>query len=143
MFKIVESFLLTLWIGSMWTVGYLVAPVLFSQLDDRIIAGMLAGKMFSLVSYAGLISASILLIAQLLRHGLPSRQYWLSGVLIIMLALICVGEFVLQPQMAALKAAGLAGENMTQFSRVHGMASILYLLNSVMGLILIARWHRA
>lgn len=142
MFKTIENILLTLWIGSMWTVGYLVAPVLFSQLDDRIVAGMLAGQMFSIISYIGLMSASILLITQLLRHGLPSRQHWLSGVLIIMLILTGIGEFVLQPQMAALKAAGLAGENITQFSRVHGMASILYLLNSVMGLVLIARWQR-
>ena len=127
----------------MWAVGYLVVPVLFSQLDDRATAGMLAGEIFSLVSYIGLGTGLILLIGQWFRHGRPSRQHWLSGVLIIMLLIVCLGEFVLQPQMATLKMAGLVGENMAQFSRVHGMASILYLVNSVLGLVLIARWHRA
>ena len=30
---------LTLWIGALWTVGYVVAPTLFSTLSDRALAG--------------------------------------------------------------------------------------------------------
>ena len=127
----------------MWTVGYLVAPVLFSQLDDRAMAGNLAGEMFTLVSYIGLVSGLILLAGQWLRHGRPSRQHWLSGIMLIMLLVISLGEFILLPQMVVLNDAGLVGENMTQFSRLHGIASILFLINSLLGLVLVARWHRA
>ncbi|MCK5382667.1 MAG: DUF4149 domain-containing protein, partial [Gammaproteobacteria bacterium] len=30
-----ERILLTLWVGSLWVVGFVVAPVLFAELDDR------------------------------------------------------------------------------------------------------------
>jgi hypothetical protein len=123
-------------------VGYLVTPVLFYQFDDRAIAGLLAGKMFTLVSYIGLGAGILLLVGQLVRYGRPSRQHWHGGLLLLMLILVCVGEFILQPQMAALKQAGLTGEVQAQFARLHGIASIVYLLNSVLGLVLVSRLFR-
>ena len=44
---------LTLWIGGLWAVGYLVAPTLFYTLADRALAGMVAGKLFTLIAYVG------------------------------------------------------------------------------------------
>ena len=45
---------ITLWVGGMWAIGYMVAPVLFSSLGDRQLAGLVAGKLFSLIGkYAG------------------------------------------------------------------------------------------
>ena len=137
-----ERIILTLWIGSMWTVGYLVVPVLFSQLEDRALAGMLAGQMFTIVSYIGLVAGSLLLVREMIKYGRPSRQHWHSVVLIIMLVFIMIGEYVLQPQMAELKAAGLEGEVAELFGRLHGIASVLYLVNSIFGLVLITRWNR-
>ena len=49
-----EQLLVTLWVGSLWAIGYLAVPILFSTLDDRMLAGMLAGKMFTAVSFIGL-----------------------------------------------------------------------------------------
>ena len=43
----------TLWVGGLWAIGYLAAPVLFSALSDKMLAGMLAGRMFSLIEYIG------------------------------------------------------------------------------------------
>ena len=143
MFYSFERILLTLWIGSMLTVGFLVAPVLFNTLDNRALAGLLAGDMFTNVSYIGLGIGPVLLIRQFVVHGLPSRQHWLSTILIIMLVIICIGEFVLQPQMAALKLAGLEGEVMKQFERLHGIASVLYVINSILGVVLVALWHKS
>ena len=34
-----------IWAGSLWTVGYLVAPTLFASFD-RVLAGSIAGLMF-------------------------------------------------------------------------------------------------
>ena len=39
--------LLVLWIGGMWAIGYVAAPVLFANLGDKQLAGMLAGRLFA------------------------------------------------------------------------------------------------
>ena len=45
---------LTLWVGGLWAIGYLVAPTLFATLADRQLAAMLAGKLFILIGWVGL-----------------------------------------------------------------------------------------
>jgi hypothetical protein len=139
MFLIGERLLLTLWVGALWAIGYLAVPTLFALLDDRILAGMLAGRMFTLVSYLGLVCGTLLLLGTVVRQGrgvLRSVRGWL---LLVMLLLVAVGEFGLQPLMAQLKAQGLAegSAQAAQFARLHGLASVLYLINSVCGLLLI------
>jgi hypothetical protein len=44
---LLAAWALTLWVGGFWAIGYLAAPMLFYNLDDRMLAGMLAGKMFT------------------------------------------------------------------------------------------------
>ena len=39
--------------------------------------------------------------------------------------------------MEELKAAGLDGENASRFGRLHGMSSVLFLINSLAGLALV------
>ena len=41
--------LIALWVGGMWAIGYMAAPVLFASLGDRQLAGMVAGKLFALI----------------------------------------------------------------------------------------------
>ena len=135
MFHIGERILLTLWVGGMWTVGYIVAPVLFKSLDDRMLAGNLAGQMFTIMSYIGLFCAVFLIVSQLMQS--LTMNNWRLWTLVVMLAIVIIGQFVLQPMMAELKAAGLEGETAKQFGRLHGVASILFLLNSIAGLTLV------
>lgn len=133
-----EQLLLTLWVGSLWAIGYLAVPVLFATLDDRILAGMLAGKMFTLVSFIGLgCGAGLLIIAlQASRRAVRDPRVLLP---VLMLVLVAVGEFVLQPMMAELKAQGLSegSETAARFGMLHGLASLLYLVNSIGGLALL------
>jgi len=133
-----EQVLMTLWVGSLWAVGYLAVPILFSTLDDRMLAGLLAGKMFTAVSFIGLACGSVLLA---MAFWAGSRGFRDARVLLIgiMLVLVAVGEFVLQPEMAQLKAQGLieGSEQAARFGMLHGIASLLYLANSVLGLILL------
>ena len=139
MFSTIDRLLSTLWIGSLWAIGYLAVPILFYAFDDRAVAGMLAGKMFTLVSYIGLGCGALLLMLTL--KSPPSvwsaRRRWL---LVMMLGLVIVGEFVLQPMMAELKMEGLVAgsEQAASFARLHGIASILYLINSLAGAVLVA-----
>lgn len=139
MFRITEQLLLTLWIGGMWTVGYIVAPTLFALIDDRALAGAVAGHLFSIMSYIGLLSACILLWGQCYRANISWRQNWRFWILIVMLLIILIGEFYLQPLMAELKQAGLqdGSDIARQFGQLHGVASALFVINSLLGLILI------
>jgi hypothetical protein len=135
MFQISEKILLTIWVGGMWAIGYIVAPVLFQMLDKPV-AGNVAGQLFSIVSYIGIFSAVALIINILVRQGF-SLRHWQLWTLIIMLLVIIIGQFVLQPMMAELKALGLTEENRSQFGRLHGVASVLFLMNSLAGLALV------
>jgi len=129
-----EKILLTIWIGALWTIGFLVTPILFGNLDDRQLAGMLAGKMFTAVSFIGLFCGLVLLLSELSRTESfkTNKRFWL---LIIMLLLVIIGEFLIQPQMAELKQAGLSVS--AEFNRLHGIATALYMLNCLFALILL------
>ena len=133
-----EHVLVTLWVGSLWAIGYLAVPILFSTLDDRMLAGMLAGKMFTAVSFIGLGCGTALLAMafQASSSGLKDRRVQLLG---LMLILVAIGEFALQPAMAQLKAQGLVEGSgaAAQFGLLHGIASLLYLVNSACGLFLL------
>ncbi len=133
-----ERILLTLWIGGMWIVGYVVVPTLFDMLDSRILAGAIAGRLFTILSFIGILAAIVLIAGQFLRAPVPWRRNWRLGVLAGMLVILLIGQFGLQPQMAALKAAGLADPaNAAAFGRLHGIASALFLVNSLLGLVLV------
>lgn len=139
MFLIGERILLTLWVGALWAIGYLAVPTLFAQLDDRVLAGLLAGRMFTLVSFLGLFCGGVLLVGAWLRQGRMALRSVRAWLLVVMLLLVAVGEFGLQPLMAQLKAQGLVegSTQAVQFARLHGVASVLYLINSLCGLLLI------
>jgi hypothetical protein len=135
---------LTLWVGGLWTIGYLVAPTLFATLGgDRPLAGVLAGKLFELIGWIGLACASYLLLFELLRMGtaaLRRRTFWL---LFVILLLTLVSLFGVQPLLAQIKADALPREVMesvlrNRFATWHGVSSILYLVQSLLGLLLVA-----
>ena len=130
---ITERLMLTLWVGSLWAVGLMVAPTLFTQLDDRALAGSLAGKLFTLTAMLGLVCGSILLIASLLR---TARYDWRAWITTAMLLLVAAGQFVLTPMIGDLRAQGLADS--AGFVRLHGLASALFMLTAGLGLVLVA-----
>lgn len=135
-----ERVLLTAWVGGLWAIGYLAAPVLFKVLDDRRMAGELAGQMFKIIAIVGLVCGTVLLIAAMRRHGAGWIRSWRVWTLVAMLVLVAVGLFVLQPMIQDLKAQGLVegSEQVRRFGMLHGVSSILYLLTSVGGLALVA-----
>lgn len=133
-----ERVLLTLWVGALWVTGYLAVPVLFANLDPGT-AGRLAGQLFTLVSYIGVACGAGLILLRGSRYGWRVGD-WKLGVLVVMVALVIVGEMIVQPLMAELKAAGLAegSRQAAEFGRLHGIASILYLIESLGGVVLVA-----
>jgi len=131
-----EKILLTLWVGGLWFAGYVVAPVLF-QVLDRQTAGMVAGQIFTVTSYIGIVCCSLLLLSLLFSSTAKLKNYRI-WVLAVMLLLVLAGQFILTPMMTELKQAGLSSaEAATSFARLHGISSSLFLLNSILGLVLV------
>ena len=131
-----------LWVGSLWTVGYLVAPTLFATLNDRVQAGTIAGSMFRVEAWLSIFCAVVLIV--LLRSwSSASRNGRRMQVLVLsMLAATLVSHFALQPLMASLReAAGptgvMAPDVKMQFGILHGISSAVYLLESVLGVALL------
>lgn len=133
---------ITLWVGGLWAIGYIVAPVLFSSLADRQTAGMVAGRLFALIGWVGLGSATYLIVFLLVRRGggvFRSEAFWL---VLLMVVLTAISQFGIQPLMAQLKADALPREVMEsvlrdRFAAWHGFSSILYLVQSLLGLWLV------
>ena len=135
---------LVLWIGGLWVIGYVAAPVLFANLGDKQLAGMLAGKLFELMAWIAVAAAVYLLIYRIARDGgaaLKTFFFWAVG---LMLALTLAGYFGIQPIMQGLKDQAMPHAVMQsvfadRFARWHGVSSILYLIQSALGLLLIWR----
>lgn len=128
-----ERILLTLWVGSLWVTGFMVAPVLFALLDDRALAGTLAGELFRLTGHIGLACGGLLLVLNAMDYrALNRRGLLLAG----MLLLVVIGQFVLAPMIAGLRDQGLSAT--PRFGQLHGLASALYVITSLLGMVLVA-----
>jgi hypothetical protein len=133
---------LTLWVGGLWAIGYLVAPVLFASLGDRQLAGVVAGKLFALIGWIGLGAAACLLMFLFIRWGRAVCGRAVFWLVLIMALLAAIGLFGIQPLMAQLKADALPRDVMEsvlrdRFVTWHGISSILYLMQSMLGLWLV------
>jgi hypothetical protein len=136
-----------LWVGSLWAVGYLAVPVLFHAQPDRQLAGMLAGEMFERLGYAGIVCGGYLLQHRLAASGKAALREPLFLAIATMLIISLAIQFGIQPLMAGLKAQALPLEVMDspfagQFRMWHGISSVLYLLESLLGAMLAVKTFR-
>jgi hypothetical protein len=140
----VRLLLAALWAGSLWTIGYVVAPTLFLSLHDNVQAGTIVG--FLLRSEAWLAIACAIILYLLVRFSKlePARKRTLSLLIVAMLACALVIYVGVQPVMAKLKeaagAAGLAGTPQgRQFGILHGVSQLMYLVESVLAGVLLVK----
>jgi hypothetical protein len=140
-----ERLISTLWVGSLWTTGYFAAPTLFITLADRTLAGTIAGSLFRTQAWVSLACAALLLLIYSCRQRQAKRDAKLSpDLLLVITMLVCtvIGYFGLQPFMAAIKESAAASSGMTQDARrdfliLHGAASSIYLIQSLLGVFLV------
>lgn len=139
-----------LWVGSLFTVGYLVVPTIFANLQDRQVAGMIAAAIFQAEAYVSVVVCVALL---LLANALIERKRddyrsirWITLVLLLISALTCFG---LIPYMDGLRKEALllgmpvmASPSAVLFGRLHGISSGLFLIQSVLGLWMVWRLSR-
>jgi hypothetical protein len=144
-----RAVLATLWIGSLWTIGYVVAPTLFATLEDRMLAGTLAGRMFQIEAWLTIV-CSLLLAILVARSGKVFEARQRKQLLIVIgLMLLCtlVSHFGIQPYMAELRATVapggvMAADIQARFGKLHGVSSAIYLLQSVLGLVLVLKLYQ-
>ena len=135
--------IITLWAGALWMTG-ISAYVLFDGLQDKQMAGMLAGKLFNVVSYIGLGSAFYLLIQRLLQYGTAALKQAFFWSVLVMLLLVLAGHFGIQPILEGLKSQALPADVMQsvfadRFRNWHGVASMAYLFECLLALVLVLK----
>ena len=142
------ALLTTAWVGGLWAVGYLAVPVLFYAQQDRQLAGELAGQMFTLVGYLGMVCGAYLLIQRIAVSGQAALRQPLFWVVVVMLLITLTIQFGIQPVMTDLKAQALPLDVMhstfaDRFKMWHGVSSVIYLIQSLLGAFLVIKTNRA
>jgi len=134
------------WVGSLLTLGFVAAPVLFSMLD-RTSAGSVAAQLFRIEAIIGVVSVLVLILIgnRFVKSGIVDykRVRWIVAV---MLLCVLVGYFALQPFMNSLRmAAQEAGTDLAsspyakEFGILHGISSAIYVIECLFGIALVWR----
>lgn len=133
-----------LWVGALWTVGFIVAPTLFATLADKALAGTIAGSLFRVTAWLSIVCAVLLLVLRKNMDAANARSaLWL---ILGMVSCVLIGYFALQPQMAELRLvlhgtvdAGQVAEAKKQFGILHGVSTGFYIVQSILGALLVLR----
>ncbi|ACR28308.1 DUF4149 domain-containing protein [Burkholderia glumae] len=136
--------LATVWVGSLLTIGYAVAPVLFAVLD-RVAAGEVAARLFRIEGWIAVVCGVLMLVTANARVRGGDAAYRRPRLIVaLMLACMIVGYFAIEPFMSALRlAAQEAGTDVghsayaARFGMLHGVSSLFYLIESLCGLWLV------
>lgn len=133
-----QSWLSSLWLGLLLTLGGVAAPVLFAVLD-RASAGQVAGRFFSLEAYISMGFAVVLLWLErrLLRAdaSLFKRTRWSVSMWLIVMALLLtlLSQYLIHPMLQSVKD-GYAG--LLSFGALHAISSLLFAIKALMVLLL-------
>jgi MFS family permease len=141
-FSALYGIVIAIWLGSLVGIGYIAAPVLFSQLADRTLAGNLAGAMFSAEAWLGMVCGAYLLLYLAITHGARSLRCSVFWIALLMLAVTLLSHFGIQPLMAELKLEALPKPVMEsalrgRFALWHGVSLGLDLLQPLLGIALV------
>ncbi len=142
------SIAVAVWVGSLMAIGFIAAPVLFTQLADRAVAGSLAGAMFSVMAWVGLGCGTYLLLFVMFAKGWRAIKSGVFWIILLMLALTLAGHFGVQPIMAQLQAEALPRRVMEsalrdRFTTWHGVSSGLYVVQCLLGIALVILQERS
>ncbi|UXY14820.1 DUF4149 domain-containing protein [Chitiniphilus purpureus] len=130
-----KSLLTVLWIGGLWIVGVLVAPILFKSLDARL-AGNVAGQIFRGIGWLGIVAGAYLLVYWLWAEGLRAFKEAKLWLVIGMLVCTLINQFAVFPIIAGIKpglsqaATGVFGGGLEQW---HTISSLIYLVQALFG----------
>lgn len=135
--------LIAFWAGALWLSG-LNAYLLFERLQDTQMAGMLAGQLFTAVSYIGMVSGIYLLIFRIFQFGTSALKQGFFWAVLVMLLLVLAGHFGIQPILEGLKNQALPSDVMQsvfadRFRTWHGVASIAYVIECLLAVVMVLK----
>jgi hypothetical protein len=119
---------------------------LFANLSDPRLAGVLAGKLFEIQAVIGGVIGGGLWILSWHSAKIFNPLRKSRWIIFVMLLCLIINVLGLQPKMNALKAqAAMAGVQVgasvykNTFARLHGFSSSLFLVQSLLGMVLVWR----
>ncbi len=141
-FEKISIVLVSLWVGGLWTM-LMVTTILFNKMPNYI-ASSLALDMHLFVNLFGVISSFILLFIGFKSTGaayLKSSIFWM---IIVLLVIIFISYFGINPIIENLKVNDLPKELMEgffaeRFDNWYGIASIAYLIECIIGIFLLLK----
>ncbi len=133
--------IITLWVGGLWVTG-LSASLLFDTISDKQLAGSVAGQLFEMMSYIGIVSSLLLLAQRFFAFGMQSIKQPYVWLISLMLLLVLVGYFGIQSHLAQLKddaypVAVMQSDYARQFAAWHGVSGVIYLIECLLGAALV------
>jgi len=134
-----ERLLLTLWVGALWSIGYLAVPLAFVNFET-LVAAEFAAKLFFAVNVIGLISGALILSGKIILQRGKCLHSWRFWVLVAMMVVTLVFSNYIQPEVAAIQTIEnwrTNAELAQQFERLHLLSRNLYLMLSIAGLLLV------
>ena len=141
-FDSIQAIAVTLWVGTLWSTGAMVAPALFRMIGDRALAGTVAGHLFTVTAFIGLACGGYLLIAGLFRNRSGSLRQPVFWLVVGMITLVCISQFGIQPVLAGLREQAypdsvMQSELARSFATWHAVAGTLYIVQCTLGLALV------
>jgi|TARA_B110000971_G_scaffold160220_1_gene163731 hypothetical protein len=135
--------LTTLWVGSLWSM-LMVTSVLFHKIPSAYIAGAIAGDMFAYINYYGIFTALFLIFVGYKKNGIKLLKKSYFWIIFMMLVVIMINYFGINPFLEALKIEALSKEVMEsvfseRYRAWHGIASAAYLFECFLGILLVLR----
>lgn len=132
---------MTFWIGGTLTIGFIVVPLLFKSVDE-ISAATIAGQLFNINAYIGIISLMLALIHEGLSHRFTLfrlRKFWY---IIAMLAILVINYFAIFPIIVELRSKLLDLANhviihSSSFNFWHSLSAILFIITCILGVLYI------
>lgn len=132
-----------LWVGALWAIGFISAPVLFLHTGNVVLAGTLAGYQFAIVAWLGIGCAIYTLLFLFFREGLQAFKQAALWLIVLMLLLVIAGHFGVTPIVERLRMETardlVQGVTSSRFQTWHGIASILWVLESILGVALVTQ----
>jgi phosphoglycerol transferase MdoB-like AlkP superfamily enzyme len=134
-----ERLLLTLWVGSLWAIGYLAVPMAFINLNDVPLAADYAGQLFFAVNVLGIGCGVVLIISKLIQSKAKAMKSWRFFVLMLMFILSIVFITYLLPETNQIRQSAWRTDQVliNQFDWLHSLSENAYLMLSLLGLALI------
>lgn len=147
--NVLQFLVLALWVGGMFGFGALYAPVLFRNLTSRDQAGTIAGETLARIDSLGLVAGGIMLVVTALQiidsHG---KALDLGRLLTaaVMLGLVLINTITVRQRLAAIRQRMARPIDefpeldplRVEYNRFHRLSRLLFSLNLLLGVLLVA-----